>query len=158
MKSNLSLIFKNKQENQIKRNKFEYYQNQINKNAPNTKSISNIVQQISHAKKRKHHVESVVNDNEETLLGKNKMANKFNTVYSEMGKNMADILTRDPYSSSCKPTLSNSIVSLPTDRRELRRVINELNSKKSTGIVGLQVSTIKYIAGFHSGTGTSTDL
>lgn len=42
----------------------------------------------------------------------------------------------------------NSLVFLPNECEELRSIINDLKSNKSTGVNGVQVNTIKDIAEF----------
>lgn len=86
---------------------------------------------------------SVMNDNGETILRKEDIANEFKTVYIEMGKKMADSLNRDREYISYKLTILNS-----TDSEELRIIIEDLKSKKSTGVDEIQVNTIKDIAEF----------
>lgn len=151
--SNLDLklqykTFNNKLVNLIKKTKYDYYQNQININSTNAKSLWNIIKELSHTNHKKHDIKSVINRNGVEITDKKEISNEFNSFYTELGKKMADTIQRDPDNIITRKTSLNSIVLLPTDKEEINLIINDMKTKKSSGMDGIQIGTIKAMAKF----------
>lgn len=140
---------RNRTNNMIVKAKYNYYKDQIENEQNNSKSLWNVVQQISMRKKQKVDIDSLISlDTGELLNDKKKIANQFNVAFVEMGEKLAKSIKCDPTFIPNRISLPNTFVFTPIDTIEVSDTISELKNKKSVGIDDLRAETIKMISDY----------
>lgn len=137
--------YRNKLANLIKKTKFEYYQNLLNIHASDSKTLWKIVQEISSTKTKKLFVSKITNDTGEIITNPYSIADEFNKAYTQLGKQMAKKITKNPNYVPQKNTSLNSFALIPTDSSEIENLINGLKQNKSPGVDDIKSEALKKI-------------
>lgn len=138
--------YKNKLSALIYKTKNNYYRNEINKNATDSKSIWKVIQGITNSKSKLAHIESIKNKDGEVLTETKCVANEFVKTFTEMGKILANNINKDPNFSPERTQSRQSFFLLPTDKIEIKNIISNLKNNKSTGVDLIKAETLKAIS------------
>ena len=126
---------KNEYNNKIKSRKKYYYQNLFNEVKNNVKKTWNIINSILGRKKGKQLFKLQVNGEE--IKDEVKIANEFNSYFSNVAENLVEKIPSDIKRKSYKEYLrnrnKNSFFLNPTNPGEILKLINALSPKMSSG-------------------------
>lgn len=124
--------YRNKLSELIKTAKQNYYKNEIEKNKFCNKTLWKTINSYTNKKTTTSSIKKI--KYEDNIIEDQKMiANKFNTYYSEVGKEMAKKIVKPSTSVLKKRMFHKSIFFNPTSETEVANLINELKPKKAPG-------------------------
>lgn len=129
----------------IKKTKIEYYRSRINVNKNDAKKLWENVNSICKNVTRNEitHIKDQLDNTTDDLK---RIVEIFNDTYINMGKNLAQKITRKNHYEFKENISQNSLFLTPTSKTEIINEILKLKDKKSPGIDNIRAETIKLIA------------
>lgn len=109
-----------------------YFRNKLNTTENNSKRLWSVVNTFSGKKTKENNIKEL-NCNGRQIQNKQQIANYFNDFYSNLGKKLADKITKSPPTTIKTKSITNSIFFYETDPQEVEFYINELKCNKSPG-------------------------
>lgn len=119
------LTYRNKLNALIKKTKYEYFKNKIEKNRNCSKVLWNVVNEYTNTNRKENsNTDKLVLDNGDEVTDKIMIANEYNKFFSSIGTHLASKIDRKNVHRDIEErTLSQSIFLEPTDPREIKNII-----------------------------------
>jgi Reverse transcriptase (RNA-dependent DNA polymerase) len=150
-------MYRNKLNNLIKKVKNNYYKDKITQAEGDTKKVWDIINEVTNKIKPKNEIRNIQINNKLMNINEssNQIADSFVDFFSDIGKNMANDITKNndltlnqgihsQNQSQCE-ILPNTIYLKPATEKEIIEYINELSEYTSSGIDKIDTKTLKLI-------------
>ena len=124
--------------NKVKRNcKTSYYQDKCKEFRRNTKKLWQLINDVIHKTNDKSNIIDCIKVDNIEIYGRTAISNKFGEYFSELGEKFANKIKKPMYGVNTYlrviPRNCQSIYVTPTNEFEIRKLINNLPNKKSSG-------------------------
>ena len=128
-----------------------YYNNEFNQNRPNMRKMWNTISEIIHKQKKNHTSIKKICFQEKNINDQTEIANTFNDFVINIGPNLTkNIIQKDHNNVSYRKYINASILSSFNfqliDDESLRKTLNSLRTKSSSGYDGISTRLLKYLA------------
>ena len=136
-------------ENTKKKSKVNYYSNLLQENIGNSKKTWDVIKEVTGKKKANESFPNRIKDKGTDIYQKREIAEKFNSFYVNLGKNLAEKI--EPCTKNFESYLKISPNEMPEhdlSLEELKKAFSSLKPNKSEGIDEIHVNIIKTIFEF----------
>ena len=135
----------------IREAKTIYYNNEFNQNRSNMRKMWNTISEIIHKQKNNHTSIKKICFQEKYISDQAEIANTFNDFFINIGPNlMKNIIQKDQSNISYRKYINASILSSFNfqliDDESLRKTLNSLRTKSSSGYDGISTRLLKFLA------------
>ncbi len=126
-----------------------YYEACFSKYKNNIKQIWKLISEvIGKTKQKKHFPQFFQDENGVHITDKLEIANKFNNVFVDIGKKLADILVNDgqkTFTDFLKNKISSKLKFYDIEKEHIIKTINDMKPKTSSGYDGISMKIIKSV-------------
>ena len=130
----------------IRKNKKNYYCKYFCKCSQNIQIMWQQINKIVHKNKNKDHVTRIKTENG-IISDPFAIGNKFNIFYTSVAtKLVSKIKTKSSHHKFLDPKQSDSVFLKPTNKSEIEKIINSLDSNKSSDIHGMSTKLLKILS------------
>lgn len=141
--------YRNKLTDLIKKTKYNFYKNEIEKSQDNMKTLWDTVNyKIKNTNKRDKNISQLKNEQNEITTNKQEMSKIFNNKFVNVGKNLANKINQNKNYNEKRKINLHSIFLYPCTGAEIQEYIRKLKNKKAPGVDKIKSETIKEIAQF----------
>ena len=135
----------------IREAKTIYYNNEFNQNRSNMRKMWNTISEIIHKQKNNHTSIKKICFQEKYISDQTEIANTFNDFFINIGPNLTKNITqKDQSNISYRKYINASILSSFNfqliDDESLRKTLNSLRTKSSSGYDGISTRLLKFLA------------
>ena len=150
IKRNLA-VYNHLLKNSIREVKTIYYNNEFNQNRSNLCTMWNTISEIIHKQKNNHTSIKKTCFQEKYINDQTEIANTFNDFFLNIDPNlMKNIIQKDQSNISYRKYINASILSSFNfqliDDESLRKTLNSLRTKSSSGYDGISTRLLKFLA------------
>lgn len=139
-------IYRNKLNHLIKKQKFNFYKSQIEKNGNNVKKIYKVIADATNEKSKvKSSNYMFVDKHNHNFSNTLEMANFCNTYFINIGVEMEKKINNAQYPIAEKENLQNSLYLRPVTKNELIKQISTLKNDSAPGKDGISTRVIKHV-------------